>query len=1562
MGNPEKDTPNKKQQFDIIDDEASKDAVDIDDRVWDAYYGKLGPKFMRETQNRIHWICKQVQGKRVLDVGCSQGIVPVLLAREGFSVIGIDSSNKAIEEAGRHLENESDEVRKNVTYIASDFLLKDFATELIDTVVMGEILEHIQQPLRFIEAAAKILPEGKCLVVTVPFGINDFIDHKHTFYFMEPYQLISTYFEIHKFEILGSWLGIVGRRKNNEVYDYLSNSTNFKKSDIDLVESAFYKLERNLRDEIVITKKSLDEANLEHRALTEQSNGLKTAFAQEEKERKNLETQVLKYEAERDDLKARLGKASQIHMNLMEQISKLQNNLERESNNYKNTQKQLSYVRSNLERELSNSRKKQKDLRDLRNNLDKGNARLQSVERQILKTRESVSFRLGYALVESTRSLEGFFRLPGSIWGLFLEGLQNRKERRERARKKAQSFLSNLSLDIWSEKMQPAELYSTASESTEDNDSIRRSSHPPAPLLLKKTVSELKIACIMDDFTYTSFQPECHLLQLSPDTWQAEISDFSPDLLFIESAWRGKDDLWGSKVGHNSIEIKGIIKWCRDLKIPTIFWNKEDPVHFYTFLNTALQFDYIFTTDVDCIGRYKSALGHDRVFLLPFACQPTKHNPIETFERKDAFCFAGAYYVRYPERTRDLEDFVSELPDFRPLDIYDRNFGKDDPKYQFPQEFLSYIIGFLPFDQIDKAYKGYRFAINLNSIKQSQSMFARRVYELLACNTITVSNFSAGLRLMFGDLVVSSDKGSEIVRRLRALTAEEEYERRVRLAALRKVLKEHTYGHRLAYVVSKVSGTIVQPRLPSIAVLAMAKTVEEFSAVLGHFQRQEFKNKNLYVLCDTKNLPTVNMNDPGITVIDFREIGEAGIGEIVDGATFVAGMLAQDYYGPNYLTDMALATKYSSADAIGKATFFDYSSENLVKMNENSTYRPAKELPARCSMIRSDFVARIPLVAWVAGIGMELLQCGDNGLAIDEYNYCRGESVGSVAASVIEAVVDIHGIDTGLPVSDLLLRAERIKPEARQRERENVPMLSGKQIAQGFLTTKAQHVSVSIENDFLHIESDLPDEEHAYLYASDEYPLDHWKGRERLSFFPEVSPGLNLQIVVVFLDMRKQKIHQVMQPVNQNIEAEIPVGAKFFRFGLRVFSSGCTDIRAVYLEHEKLPNLEIINRNSFLLLTNSYPSYDNIYRNAFVHSRVLAYKKSETNVDVFKLCSRNGDAFDEYENITVMSGSQEMMYQTLMTGKYKNILVHFLDERMWQVLKCFIDQTQVTVWVHGSEIQPYSRRAFNYSTEEMRADARAKSERRMTFWRSLLRDMPKNLKLVFVSQHFAEEVMQDLGFRLPEERYTIIHNPIDTDLFRYESKSAEQRKKILSIRPYASATYANDLSVKAILRLSEKSFFRDLAFRLIGDGPLFDETLAPLRRFDNIAIERRFLQHEEIAELHRENGLFLCPTRMDSQGVSRDEAMSSGLVPVTNAVAAVPEFVDDTCGILVAAEDAEGLAKGIEDLFHDEKRFLSMSEAAARRVRNQSSAEKMIAAEIALIRDTVLSKEMPHNL
>ena len=58
----------------------------------------------------------------------------------------------------------------------------------------------------------------------------------------------------------------------------------------------------------------------------------------------------------------------------------------------------------------------------------------------------------------------------------------------------------------------------------------------------------LRIACVMDDFTYNSYKPECELFQLTPENSLYELEKFQPQILFIESAWRGQNGLWNRKI------------------------------------------------------------------------------------------------------------------------------------------------------------------------------------------------------------------------------------------------------------------------------------------------------------------------------------------------------------------------------------------------------------------------------------------------------------------------------------------------------------------------------------------------------------------------------------------------------------------------------------------------------------------------------------------------------------------------------------------------------------------------------------------------------------------------------------------------------------------------------------------------------------------------------------------------------------------------------------------------------------------------------------------------------
>lgn len=1076
---------------------------------------------------------------------------------------------------------------------------------------------------------------------------------------------------------------------------------------------------------------------------------------------------------------------------------------------------------------------------------------------------------------------------------------------------------------------------------------------------------KLRIACIMDDFTYYSYAPEADLYQLTPAHWQTELTDCQPDFLFIESAWRGKDNLWDKKIGHSSCELQDIISWCRNQEIPTVFWNKEDPIHFETFLNTAKLFDHVFTTDLDCIHRYKAALGHNRVYLLPFACQPKLTNPVETYSRKDAICFAGAYYLRYPDRIKDLENFVEEFLKFKPLEIYDRNFGKKDPNYQFPAKYQPYIVGTMPFNEIDKAYKGYRYAINLNSIKQSQSMFARRVYELLASNTITVSNFSRGLRLLFGDLVLCSDSGAEIIRRLQELESHPEKASKLRLAGLRKVLSEHTYQARLRYLWSKISAERFESDLPTYTVVSLVHSAGELTNIIENVTRQQHRPVKLFVaaagessLTEMEHLLAEFPKDIRLECRVINDLKDMLLGQIVHPGTWLASFSPGDYYGPNYLYDFALATRFTAADIIGKGAYYQMGDDGKASCcMADMAYRSEVELAVRASVVAPG--AQEGMAGfWFQSVESKIFR-NKSQQAIDEFNYCRDAFLthdlqGADHIKEIQSRVDDAGFDVGMPLAELEQLAE--KTPGALAGTSDIPVFSPLALHKIFGNRGTKNLSIRLTDNLeLEIVSNLSDGKHEYIYVQDSDDLrleELTKGQVKNGKLPlhlENAPGLHLSLVIIFFDQSRKRLEHCILQANKNNLLNIPETAATARLGFRIYQSGRCVIKQLLIGHKNLSPPNIIARNDVLMVTNNYPSYDALYKNGFVHSRVKAYLDQDVDVDVFRFRKDEPLSWHEFQDVDVITGSQVALDNLLCSGSYRHVLVHFLDENMWEVLQRYIDRMRVTVWVHGAEVQPWWRRKFNYTTEAELHSAKLVSEKRLRFWHGLFSCLPKNLQFVFVSRYFAQEVFEDVGVSVPPDQYRIIHNPIDVDLFAYHEKPVEQRGKILSIRSFASPKYGNDLSVKAILALRQQPFFDRLEFRIVGDGALFDEITAPLACMRNVIVEKRFLQQQEIAELQRQYGVFLNPTRCDSQGVSRDEAMSAGLVPLTSRNSAIPEFVDEKCGYLVETEDAQGLARAIIELWENPKIFSQKSRAAAERVRRQRGMWKIIAAELALI-------------
>ena len=236
------------------------------DRIFEAYNGDIGAEFMHKTRERLHWICSQVWGSRVLDVGCSQGVVPIILARMGYAVDGIDISSEAIAFANEQLAKEPADVQSKVTYTAVDFgKFVPTKDRTYDVVTMSEVLEHLVRPQDFIRKAFSILPEKGRLIVTVPFGINDDPDHRQTFYLTSICSLIHPMFEIGGVKIFGGWIGLVGRRRAEETKEPPVIPLNLMRQ----AEEAFFKIERPLRDGTLAVRNQRQALKVEQEKLAE---------------------------------------------------------------------------------------------------------------------------------------------------------------------------------------------------------------------------------------------------------------------------------------------------------------------------------------------------------------------------------------------------------------------------------------------------------------------------------------------------------------------------------------------------------------------------------------------------------------------------------------------------------------------------------------------------------------------------------------------------------------------------------------------------------------------------------------------------------------------------------------------------------------------------------------------------------------------------------------------------------------------------------------------------------------------------------------------------------------------------------------------------------------------------------------------------------------------------------------------------------------------------------------------------------------------------------------------
>ncbi|MBE0444161.1 glycosyltransferase [Psychrobacter sp. FME5] len=422
------------------------------------------------------------------------------------------------------------------------------------------------------------------------------------------------------------------------------------------------------------------------------------------------------------------------------------------------------------------------------------------------------------------------------------------------------------------------------------------------------------------------------------NNYSKQIATTKSDFAFFESAWKANKSEWlyaftSPNLQHNNAQkLLDVFGKLREKKIPVIFWNKEDPMHYEMFKPIAKEADYVFTTDSQIVEKYRKELKNANVWSLSFAAPVSKTNPIDRFSGSvENVCFAGTYYAKnHPDRKKQMDKLLPALLDNDGF-IYNRVSENKSDNYAYPSEYNEVIRDGVGFEEMIELYKKFKIFLNVNTIVSSPTMMSRRVYELLASGTPVVSTPSKAITAQFPGIVLTATNKDEANIAVGTLLDNSYFWHKQSVLGIREIMLKHTYQIRWEYIKNCIADQEVDENsLNDVSIVARYTGLIEIESFIGTLLSQKNINiDKLIIINDSKKLHnasvgnTLKSNENNkLSIVDsyndaFYEINEANSQYVYFTEDSIINF-------QNAVLDLILATKYTKSKAITRQIHYDF--------------------------------------------------------------------------------------------------------------------------------------------------------------------------------------------------------------------------------------------------------------------------------------------------------------------------------------------------------------------------------------------------------------------------------------------------------------------------------------------------------------------------------------------------------------------------------------------------------------------------------------------------------------
>jgi spore maturation protein CgeB len=526
---------------------------------------------------------------------------------------------------------------------------------------------------------------------------------------------------------------------------------------------------------------------------------------------------------------------------------------------------------------------------------------------------------------------------------------------------------------------------------------------------------------VMDEFTEAcilSALPKG--FRLSRENFIKQLSTSNCTMLFLESTWNGNNGEWKGAMTYDSptheqkLSLKAAIQVAKVMGLRTVFYNKEDPMHFDKFLPIAAEADVILTSDSDCLSRYQEAFPDKVVEVMKFAAPTATCNPAgaPVFENRKSVAFAGGYYGENHDDRVEQMDYI--LPAIEALDgiIFDRHSKQLEERYRYPLAYQPFCHPAIPYAEMVSKYRDFKVFLNVNTIVESPTMLSRRVYELLACGTPVVSSPSAAIIAQFGDVVTIVETAEQAIAETSRLVNDKNHWMRRSHLGYRHVMNGDTYDDRAEQIMRVGNDINDVYEKPFVSMITPTKEPGDYVRIIENAFAQNYEKLELVVgfgylyskadIADfikrfdsekqrtgrNLRLRHVHFQEKVILGYKLNALIHEATGEVI------AKMDDDDYYGPNYISDMVLPMRWGGFDLVGKNNTFwyDVATKKFYLKNLRLAHRVSNHIFGATFVGRRTMFLRNPFPERRSGEDtIQLAQLKSKGYRIystDPFNFC----------------------------------------------------------------------------------------------------------------------------------------------------------------------------------------------------------------------------------------------------------------------------------------------------------------------------------------------------------------------------------------------------------------------------------------------------------------------------------------------------------------------------------------------------------------------------------------------